>query len=73
MKVFTVKAKWVETFTLYIRAEDADSAEEIVSAMISDGVSVQGDAVIVDKDWTIDTPYQTDEEINPKDIVDIYE
>lgn len=70
MKVFKVTARWVETYTLYVKADDADSAEGIVSNLVIDH-AVEGNAARHDKDWTVDIAHPVDEEIDPAQIIEI--
>lgn len=70
MRVFKITAQWVESFTLYIAAHDSRAAEQRIDAIIVDGGRLENYSPAQDKSWQIGPAELTEDEINPKYIIE---
>ena len=70
MRVFKVTAQWVESFTLYVAADDALAAEKRIDDIITGGGRLENYSPRQDKDWQIGPREIAEDEINPKYIIE---
>lgn len=70
MPVYIVTARWIETYEVAVNADTPQEAEDYINRIVCDGGIQESSAQRYDAEWSIHTPYEADEEINPRKLMD---
>ena len=70
MPVYMVTARWTETYTVAVNADSPDEAENYINTMVCDGGISESMAQRHIAGWSLHTPYEAHDDIDPRKLLD---